>query len=272
MSQAERWQLGGNAPEVYETQLVPAIFGPWAPVLVARAALRAGERALDVACGTGAVTRLVAPQVGPTGHVVGLDLNPGMLARARASPPPEGATVDWREGDAGALPFDTSSFDAVFCQLGLQYFPDRQQAAREMHRVLKRTGRLVTLVWRALAHSPGFAALATALELNVSPAAAAVMRAPFVFGDSTDDLRDLLTQAGFRTVRVGADVRMVRFASPAAFVQYQVAGSPLATHVAQADDAVREALIREVTEAMQSYLNDDGLAFPIEGQIAVAQP
>ena len=53
MSQAERWQLGGNAPEVYETQLVPAIFGPWAPVLVAQAALRAGERALDVACGTG---------------------------------------------------------------------------------------------------------------------------------------------------------------------------------------------------------------------------
>jgi SAM-dependent methyltransferase len=83
MSQAERWQLGGNAPEVYETQLVPAIFGPWAPVLVAQAALRAGERALDVACGTGAVTRLVAPQVGPTGHVVGLDLNSGMLARAR---------------------------------------------------------------------------------------------------------------------------------------------------------------------------------------------
>jgi hypothetical protein len=65
---------------------------------------------------------------------------------------------------------------------------------------------------------------------------------------------------------------MVRFASPAAFVRYQVAGSPLATHVAQVDDAVREALIREVTEAMQSYLNDDGLAFPIEGQIAVAQP
>jgi SAM-dependent methyltransferase len=191
MSQAERWQLGGNAPEVYETQLVPAIFGPWAPLLVAQAALRAGERVLDVACGTGVVTRLVAPKVGHTGHVVGLDLNPGMLARARSSPPPEGAAIDWREGDAGAMPFDVSTFDAVFCQLGFQYFPERQRAAREMHRVLKPTGRLVALVWRALDHSPGFAALAAALERHVSAAAAAVMRAPFVFGDSTDELRGL---------------------------------------------------------------------------------
>ena len=84
MSQSERWQLGGNAPEVYERELVPAIFEPWAPLLVARAALREGEHALDVACGTGVVARLAAAQVGGRGHVVGLDLNPGMLARARA--------------------------------------------------------------------------------------------------------------------------------------------------------------------------------------------
>ena len=89
MSQSERWQLGGNAPEVYETELVPAIFAPWAPLLVAKAALHEGERVLDVACGTGVVARLAAPQVGTGGHVVGLDLNPGMLAvrlRARGGP------------------------------------------------------------------------------------------------------------------------------------------------------------------------------------------
>ena len=272
MSQTERWQLGGNAPEVYETQLVPAICGPWAPLLVAQAALHPGERVLDVACGTGVTTRLVAPEVGPTGRVVGLDLNPSMLARAHASPLPQGAAIEWREGDAGALPFEGSTFDAVCCQLGFQYFPDRAQAAREMHRVLKPTGRLVTLVWRGLANSPGFAALAMALERNVSAAAAAVMRAPFVFGDSTDELRGLLTQAGFRTVRVGADVRMVRFASPEAFVRYQVTGSPLAAHVAAVDNAVRERLVSEITAALQAHANDDGLAFPIEGHIAVAHP
>lgn len=270
MSQSERWHLGGNAPEVYERELVPAIFEPWAFLLVAKAALREGERVLDVACGTGVVTRLAAAQVGTGGHVVGLDLNPGMLARA--SSPPESAGVEWREGDAGALPFDATSFDAVFCQLGFQYFSNRQQAAGEMYRVLKPSGRLVVLVWRALAHSPGFAALATSLERHVSPAAAAVMRAPFVFGDTPDKLRGLLVQAGFRTVRVSADVRMVRFASPAALVRHQVAASPIAPHVAEVDDAARDALIRDVSAAMQSYVNDDGLAFPIEGHIALAQP
>ena len=82
MSQMESWQLGGNAPEVYESQLVPSIFGPWAPLVVAQAALRASERVLDVACGTGVTTRLVAPEVGQTGRVVGLDLNPGMRSPA----------------------------------------------------------------------------------------------------------------------------------------------------------------------------------------------
>jgi len=166
-----------------------------------------------------------------------------LLAVARSLPSPQGAIVEWREGDAGALPFAEALFDVAFCQLGLQYFPDRSQALREMHRVLKSSGRLVALVWRALVHSPGFAALAKALERHVSPAARAVMQAPFVFGDATEELRTLLLEAGFHTERIRSDVRMVRFASPEAFVRHQVAGSPLASHVAQVDEAARRALV-----------------------------
>src|SRR3954454_23201747 len=103
--QQERWQLAGTAAEIYQEHLVPAIFGPWAPVVVKAAALQPGERVLDVACGTGAVAREAAAHVGVTGTVVGLDLNPGMLAVARGLPPVSGAGVDWREGDATAMPF-----------------------------------------------------------------------------------------------------------------------------------------------------------------------
>ena len=80
MSQHEPWQLGENPDALYERYLVPAMFGPWAADLVTLAAPQPGERVLDVACGTGVVARLVAPYVGATGHVVGLDLDTGRLA------------------------------------------------------------------------------------------------------------------------------------------------------------------------------------------------
>src|SRR3546814_10148611 len=105
------------------------------------AALREGERVLDVACGTGVVTRLASEQVGATGAVAGLDVNPGMLAVARAATP-EGMSIEWHEANAEAMPLPDASFDVVLCQLGLQFMPDRQAALREMRRVLVDGGRL----------------------------------------------------------------------------------------------------------------------------------
>ena len=84
MSQQGQWQVAGSAPEVYERELVPAVFGVWAPILVELAQPRPGERIVDVACGTGIVARIAAAHVGPTGAVVGVDLNPGMLSVARS--------------------------------------------------------------------------------------------------------------------------------------------------------------------------------------------
>jgi SAM-dependent methyltransferase len=119
----ERWQVTGSAAEVYERELVPAIFGPWAPRVVALAAPVAGGRVLDVACGTGVVARLAAERVAPDGQVVGLDLNPGMLAVA-SSVPVAGAPVGWVRASAVRMPFPDRSFEVVCCQLGLQYVPD----------------------------------------------------------------------------------------------------------------------------------------------------
>ena len=82
-----QWQIAGNAAETYEHALVPAVFAPWAPLVVALADPQPGDRVLDIACGTGVVTRLAARQVGRTGKVVGLDLNPGMLAFAASITP-----------------------------------------------------------------------------------------------------------------------------------------------------------------------------------------
>src|SRR5258708_24625824 len=97
MSEHEHWQLDGSAPELYERYLVPAITSVWAADLIDRAKPKPGEAALDIACGTCAVTRLAAARMA-SGRVVGLDFNPGMLAVARS-----GARIEWFEGSALSL-------------------------------------------------------------------------------------------------------------------------------------------------------------------------
>jgi SAM-dependent methyltransferase len=258
----EQWQVTGSAAEVYERELVPAIFGPWAPRVVALAAPAAGERALDVACGTGVVARLVAERVGREGQVAGLDLNPGMLAVASGLPT-AGAPTGWVQASAVRMPFPDRSFEVVCCQLGLQYFPDRPAALAEMARVLAPGGRLAVMVWRSIDHSPGFAALAEALDRHIGPEAGATMRAPFALGDEAA-LRGLVEGAGFRDVRVDREAGAVRFGSVRELVIAQGAGSPLAGPIGAADPAARAGLLAEVEAVLGPRQGPAGLSFPIE--------
>ena len=145
MSAHEHWQMDASAPELYERYLVPAITSVWANDLLDRVGPRRGESILDIACGTGVVARL-AEQRGHTGRLVGLDLNTAMLAVARA----KSSTVEWVDGSALDLPFNANSFDVVLCQLGLQFFPDRPLALKEMVRVLKPGGRAGLSVYSAI--------------------------------------------------------------------------------------------------------------------------
>jgi ubiquinone/menaquinone biosynthesis C-methylase UbiE len=265
MAEIQRWQLAGTAPEVYAEHLVPAIFGAWAPVVVDMAQLRPGQSVLDVACGTGIVALTAAERLGRGGSVTGLDSNPGMLATASARADRE---VRWQDGDAQALPYPDGSFDRVICQLGLQYFPDRTVAVREMYRVLRPDGRVVMLVWRDLSHSSGFAALADALAAHVGPAAATLMRAPFVFGDDPAPLASLLEDAGFADVTVQAVSGTVRFGSIPMFVGYQCAGSPLAAHVNLNDEALLARIAEQVAGALASPTAHEPVEFPIEAHLA----
>jgi ubiquinone/menaquinone biosynthesis C-methylase UbiE len=273
MSQQGQWQVAGSAPEVYERELVPAVFGVWAPILVELAQPRPSERVLDVACGTGVVARIAAKRVGPSGTVVGIDLNPGMLSVARSVVSPDtrfGGQLQWQEASADKLPFPDGSFNVVYCQLGLQFFTDRPAALREMRRILGTEGRLALLVWRGIHESPGFAALADALQRNVGQAAAAIMRAPFGLSN-VDELEALVRAAGFQDVAIQQRSGTVRFPTVERFVLSYVAGSPLAGPVSQANDAVRAALITDVSKALDKFTSNDELAFPIAAHLLSAR-
>jgi SAM-dependent methyltransferase len=266
MSQEQLARYSGSPGEIYERFMVPAIFGRWARDLVALADLQPRERVLDVACGTGVVTRLAAEQPAGGGRIVGLDLNRGMLAAARTGA--VGLPIEWREGDATALPFESETFDVILCQQGLQFIPDKLTALREMHRVLAPGGRALISVWRSTRDISGWRALEEALARQIDRP---VALPPFSFGDARE-LRRLLTEAGFRDISIRADVKMSRYSSAEVFVRSAVVGAPsMLGPLAEKGEAELEQIVADVADALATSEDDDGLAFPQATNIAIAR-
>jgi ubiquinone/menaquinone biosynthesis C-methylase UbiE len=202
-----QYALSGTAAEMYERNMVPAIFGPFARDLLEFANLKAGEKILDVACGTGIVARLAWPKVIPSGHVVGLDVNPEMLEVARSRSRQQAANITWAEGNVSNMSFPSNEFDVVLCQHGLQYFPERSAALNQMRRVLSAGGRLIASVWRPISFNPGHLVFADVLERWVSGEAAATRRAPFKFSDRSE-VRRLVSATGFHAVIISLTTRV----------------------------------------------------------------
>jgi len=270
-SAAERltqFQLQGNAAERYEQWVVPFISGPWVPSLLDLLELRAGERVLDVACGTGVVSRLAARRVAPNGTVTGLDLNDGMLSVAGRLPLPPGLAIEWRQGSALALPFAERTFDVVVCQHGLMFFPDRLKALAEMRRVLTPGGRVAVSVWTG--PSPYFTAQREGLARYVSAEAASTGAVAFSLGDAAE-LGDLLKSAGFSDVVVHLVRLTLRLPAPEEFLLRHLSALPPAALIAAAGDDIRAALIAHMKDATRAYVDGYGLAVPQEVNVAIGR-
>lgn len=256
----------GSSAENYQRFFVPAIGAPVAKDLIAIADLQPSERVLDVACGTGVVTRLAAERVGAAGSVTGLDINAGMLAVARSATPSD-LTVNWQEASAESMPFPDGSFDVVLCQMGLQFVPGKLAALREMRRVLESGGRAVISV-------PGpkpalFAIMTNALARHFGPEAASFGDLVFSMHD-IDELKELMRSAGFRNVDVEAKPKSLRLPAPAEFLWQYIHSTPLAAAAAQAGDAGRAALEREVCERWQEFVVDGFLSLHVGMTTATA--
>lgn len=238
--------------DVYDEQFVPALFRQWGPVLCDAANITSGQRVLDVACGTGALTVAVAERVSPGGTVLGIDANPEMLEVARRKHP----DIEWHDGHAEALPFADASFDAVVSQFGLMFFGDRVAALREMQRVLRPGGHLAVAVCDALEHSPGYASLAAQLERLFGRTVADAFRAPFVLGDAAV-LHALCTEAGIAAASVVQHHGIVSFASIDALVSTERAC--VWTLGGLLDDAQFERLRREAQSTLSPFVDAGGM-------------
>jgi ubiquinone/menaquinone biosynthesis C-methylase UbiE len=259
-------QIIGTPAEIYEQHMVPAIFTRWAPDLVEAAGVRSGGRVLDVACGTGAVTRILSERVGPHGKVVALDINPGMLAVGLIAAPSR--NIEWQEGSAVSMPLPDATFDNVVCQQGLQFFPDKPAALSEMRRVLKSGGHLALACWRSIEHMPGYLALEQAMARRIGPAKAALP--PFALGDA-ETIRMLVAGAGFREVHIRVDAKMIRFHSAEHMVRALVGGAPtMLGALAEQGEGVLDAIVAEVAEATRVFVDDEGWAIPGISHIVTA--
>ncbi|MGC9541769.1 class I SAM-dependent methyltransferase [Streptomyces sp. UG1] len=259
------WEKSTTA-ENYERYLVPVLFEPWARTLVDLVGPRPGERVLDLACGTGVVARKAAAAVGPTGSVTGVDLNEDMLSLARRHTPSGGAPVTWKQADALDTGLPGDAFDVGFCQQGLQFFPDRLLALRELHRVMAPGGRVALSVW-CDDRSPGFHPFESAFEETLTTPGPAVrfLHAIFDLADPAE-LHRLITEAGFTNVRVTRVTRTVRCASAHAWVEAFLDAAPLPPIPEPERDTVASKVTWRLTPCVAN-----GLAFPVAANVALAE-
>jgi SAM-dependent methyltransferase len=254
--------FAGSIPELYETHFVPLIFAPYAADLVARLRDRPMSRLLEIAAGTGVVTRALAAALPEKVQIVATDLNQAMLDHARAMGTQR--AVEWRQADAMSLPFPDGAFDTVVCQFGAMFFPDKARAFAEARRVLASGGVFAFSVWDRLADNAFTDVVTTALAaLFPADPPRFMARTPHGYHDVAAISRDL-AQAGFegapRIATVAAVSRAPSARGPAiALCQ----GSPLRNEI-EARDASR---LSEATDAAEAALVERFGAGAIEGKI-----
>jgi ubiquinone/menaquinone biosynthesis C-methylase UbiE len=265
----ERFQLEVDSADAYEQYLVPAIFAGWADRLLDLTPPRSGDAVLDVACGTGIVARRAAQRVGTAGRIAGVDLNAGMLEVAKRTATGIEPAIEWHQSSADDLPFPDGSFDRVYCQQAVQFFPDPNAALSEMHRVLAPGGRLAISIWRSLGHNHVYRTIVETFGRHVGDEAGRMLGTPFPSWDQ-ETIRGIVGDGGFQSVRVLIGIGESRFPSVAEYLRQDTEASPLPDALASLDTDARTALMRDLNDRLASYVDDDGLVIPFDTHLVVA--
>ena len=255
-----------DSMRAYDT-ILARLFTPWAHDLIDRLAPQPGCMALDIACGPGTVSHLLAERIGPDGHVVATDLSPAMLDIARAKPmATSAAEIEWLQAPATPLPLPDSAFDIVTCQQGLQFFPDKIAALAEMRRVLRGGGRVGVAVWTSI-EDQIFGYFRDAIASVLSVDLAERYLGPFLL--SGDDAAEYAHRAGFE------DVKLARVTLPAVlrggpqelFDAWPASG--IAADIAALAAAERSSLLAETVRLTEPLRDGDTLRSSLTASVLI---
>jgi SAM-dependent methyltransferase len=244
-------RFAGSIPQIYDTYLVPLIFEPYAADLVTRLRAKSPSRVLEIAAGTGVVTRAMASALPETASIIATDLNPAMLDRAATVG--TARAVEWRQADAMQLPFSDGAFDAVVCQFGAMFFPDKAKAFAEARRVLRPGGAFIFNVWDRIEENEFADAVTTALEpLFPADPPRFLARTPHGYHDTAAIARDLASGGFAASPTIATVEARSRADSPRVPALAFCQGTPLrneieardASRLAEATEAATEAVAR----------------------------
>ena len=241
--------FGGSIPQLYDQYIVPLIFEPYARDLARRLASRRLSRVLEIACGTGAVTRQLASTLPASVEIVATDLNQSMLDVATANG--TARHLEWRQADAMQLPFDGESFDAVVCQFGVMFFPDKARAFAGVRRVLQPGGIFLCNVWDRIEVNEFADEITKAVGKNF------LARTPHGYHDVNVVARDV-SAGGFKRPMIETIAERSRAASARDPAIAYVHGTPLRDEVSNVDEATDVA-----TEAIARRFGRG----PVDGKI-----
>jgi SAM-dependent methyltransferase len=261
--------FSGAVPEIYDTYLVPLIFETFAADLASRVAEGRPKRILETTAGSGVVTRALAPLLDPDARYVVSDLNPPMLERAKIRQGTDGR-IEWRQADALDLPFEDGDFDAVCCQFGVMFFPDRVAGFREARRVLKPEGRFVFNTWDSIEHND-FARIVTeaaGAEFPDDPPRF-MARTPHGY-HNMDQIEADLRQAGFSFVEIVTIEHTSLAASPRVPAVAYCQGTPLRNEIEARDPEGLERITDLAAAAIAAVFGGGAVAGKIKGHVVTA--
>jgi ubiquinone/menaquinone biosynthesis C-methylase UbiE len=254
--------FAGSIPEIYDRLLVPMIFEPYARDLAARLADLKPQDVLETAAGTGVVTRAIVSRLPADARIVATDLNQPMLDRAAATMHPADR-IRWQQADALALPFADQSFDAVVCQFGAMFFPDKVLGYRQARRVLKPGGHFMFNVWDEISENE-FADVVTEALASVFPQDPPrfLARTPHGYHDAAK-LREQLAAAGFTSISIETLGEVSKAPSPRDPAIAYCQGTPLRNEIEARGAPGLEAATQACTEALALRFGNG----PVEGRI-----
>jgi ubiquinone/menaquinone biosynthesis C-methylase UbiE len=241
--------FAGSIPEIYDRFLVPLIFEDYARDLADRLAKAGPQDLLETAAGTGVLTRALAARLPVSTRITATDLNQPMLEHAKARQPGNGR-IAWKQADALALPFGDQSFDAVVCQFGVMFFPDRVAGYKEARRVLKPGGHFIFNVWDSISEND-FADVVTQALAEIFPddPPRFMARTPHGYHD-VDEIRADLKAAGFANASVDVvDARSKALSARDPAVAY-CQGTPLRNEIEARDASRLDEATAKAAEAL----------------------